>query len=179
MARWGTWIVLLVGLTLPALAADTEDLNSKVLKYARSKIGKQCGDGECTGLAIEALKAAGARGFRAFPDSPGNGDYVWGELVYTLEVKNGRLADQLEKGQKVKPGDIAQFRDTQFSGVNAIGPYATSTPHHTAVVLSAQGRTLTVLHQNHNGKRVVGQHRYNLADVKGGWVRIYRPVEKE
>jgi hypothetical protein len=179
MIRKVPLLVAVFGLAAAGLAADTEDLNPKVVKYAKSRVGKQCGDGECTGLAIEALKAAGARGFRAFPDSPGKEDFVWGELVYTLEIKNGRVSEQLDRGQKVKPGDIAQFRDCQFAGVNAIGPYATSAPHHTAVVLSAQGRSLTVLHQNHNGKRVVGQHRYNLADLKSGWVRIYRPVAAE
>jgi hypothetical protein len=179
MNRRAGVIAVAFGLAASGLAADTEDLNPKVVKYAKSKVGKQCGDGECTGLAIEALKAAGAKGFRAFPDSPANGDYVWGEIVYTLEIKNGQVNEQLEKGQKVKPGDIAQFRDCQFVGRNAIGPYATSAPHHTAVVLSTQGRTLTILHQNHNGRRVVGQSRYNLADLKAGWVRIYRPVAAE
>ncbi len=151
-----------------------------MVKFCKAKLCKTVGDGECTGLVTEALVAAGAKTSRDFKDSPNEGDYVWGEPVYRLEVKAGQRTEEAAKGRKVRPGDVVQFRDAKFAGRTAGGFYTTSSPHHTAVVVGVQngGRTLVVLHQNSNGKRVVTQQAYHLADLKEGWVRVYRPVEK-
>lgn len=180
MARRTAFLALVLGLVAPAWAAEPEPINDRVVKFCKAKLGKAVGDGECGSLVTEALTAAGARTSRDYKDHPNDGDYVWGEQVYLLEVKAGKRTEEAAKGQKVRPGDVVQFRDAKFSGRNAGGFYLTSSPHHTAVVAAVQnnGRTLAVLHQNANGKKVVTQQAYHLADLKEGWVRVYRPVEK-
>ena len=115
-----------------------------MLRFCREQVGKQVGNGQCAILIVEALRAAGAE--TRFKDTPGSGDYVWGEFVCKLEVKNG--AQTLEVGDAgrskdkrrrtdVRPGDIIQFRDAEFQG-SEIRPegrytYRASRPHHTAV----------------------------------------------
>src|SRR5262249_17933692 len=153
-----------------------DSINDKIVKYCKAKAGKQVGDGECAALVSAALIEAGAKTSRDFKDSPSDGDYVWGDQVYSLEIKDGKRNEDVAKGQKVKPGDIVQFRDTKFAGRNAIGPYVTVAPHHSAVVVQVlnNGRTLVVLHQNSNYKKVVTQQAYSLGDLREGWVRVYR-----
>ena len=60
-----------------------------MLKFCESKEGKRVGGGECSHLANEALRVAdaeftqvGADGKRV-PDSPSDGDYVWGKPLKT------------------------------------------------------------------------------------------------
>jgi hypothetical protein len=181
VARRTAFFALVLAVVAPVWAAEPESVNDKVVKFCKAKLGKEVGNGECTGLVEAALAAAGAQTSRDFKDSPNDGDYVWGEQVYLLAVKDGKRTEEAAKGQKVKPGDVVQFRDAKFAGRLAAGAfYTTTSPHHTAVVVGVQngGRTLVVLHQNVNGKKAVSQQSYNLADLREGWVRAYRPVEK-
>jgi hypothetical protein len=166
---WSVFACSLLVLVGPARAGS---LNQKVLDFSRENIGKQVGDGECFTFAAAALKAAGAK--LDFKHHPGPGDAVWGDRVYTLEVKNGALVENKAKGQRVQPGDIIQFRDTTFAGAD----YSLSAVQHSAVVsaVGADGKELTVLHQNWNDKRTVQQTVFRLKDLKKGWVRIYRPL---
>jgi len=155
-------------------------LNEAVLAYSKANLNKQVGDGECAALANAALKEAGAKPHREFPDSPNEGDYVWGELVFGYEVKNGKPAVE-GSPTKVRPGDIVQYRDAKFVGRRpGGGTYSASAPHHTAVVgaVSADGKVIGLLQQNTNGKRFVTEATQVLTDLQSGWLKVYRPVAK-
>ena len=156
-------------------------LNEKVATAARSHIGKEVGDGECTSLATAALEAAGAKGVHSFQDKPKPGDYVWGELVFTRQIKDGKPVDDLAAGMKLKPGDIVQLWDAKFSGkLPNGGTYTAVASHHTAVItaVSKDGLVWRVLQQNNNGNKTVAEGVYNLKDLQSGWIRAYQPVAK-
>ena len=172
-------------------SAPETELNERVVRFCREKVGKQVGNGQCAMLIVEALRAAGAE--TRFKDSPGSGDYVWGAFVCKLEVKNG--VQSLEVGEAgrardkhrrtdVRAGDILQFRDAEFQGTE-IRPegrytYRASRPHHTAVIshVSEDGASCKVLEQNYNGKLTVVESTIRLPDLTHGWLRVYRPLPK-
>ena len=173
------------------MAAQGTELNERVVRFCRERIGKQVGNGQCATLIVEALRAAGAE--TRFKDTPGSGDYVWGAFVCKLERING--AQSLEVGDAgrskdkrrrtdVRPGDIIQFRDAEFQGTE-IRPegrytYRTSRPHHTAVIshVSEDGASCKLLEQNYNNKITVVESTLRLPELTHGWLRVYRPVAK-
>jgi hypothetical protein len=162
---------------LASAQKDKEEFNSKVIAFARKNIGKQVGDGECAALAVEGLKEAGAKPNRDYKDSPNEGDYVWGELVYGLQITASLRTESTPIGTTVKAGDIIQFRDAKFAGRQGGGTYTSEAPHHTAVVVSVGKdlKSLEVLQQNVNGKKTVAAATIKLGDLQSGWVKIYRP----
>jgi hypothetical protein len=167
--------VLALTLAAPAPAEPPiPALNEKVAEFARTQLGKKVGDGECTALALAALRHAGAQ---RFPLSRRHGDFVWGRLV-------DHPSDAL-------PGDILQFRNAVFQGKRWVTKRRWVTwhheyPHHTAIVASVgeRGKVLTILHQNtgapgtdEDRKRLVQEGTIRMDSLQeGGWVRIYRPV---
>jgi hypothetical protein len=155
-------------------------LNAKVVAFAKKNVGKQVGDGECSALAVEALKSVGAKPFGSWKDSPGEGDYVWGSLVYGFGIKDGIRSEDVAIGTTIQPGDIVQYRDAEFQGKSPNGgTYKASAPHHTSVVLAVKnnGKSLVVLEQNTNGRKTVGEGTIHLSDLQSGWVKVYRPVK--
>jgi hypothetical protein len=159
---------------------EKNPINEKVVEFAKTSLGQQVGNGECWTLANEALKAAGGKSSPAYTDRPNKGDYVWGELVYAVEVKDGK-ATETGSAAKIRPGDVVQFRGTKFAGRRpGGGTYTMSFGHHTAVVqtVSADGKVVGVLHQNYAGKKTVTETTLTLNDIQGGWLRFYRPLPK-
>jgi hypothetical protein len=163
-----------VAIVLSVLAQEKSTLNDKVVEYARDHMGEKVGDGQCTSLAVEALRYAGAKVDPFRPD----GDFVWGR--------------QLDSPKEAKPGDILQFRDAVFKGRHRLpggGIRLTKQTysHHTAVVseVKSGGKVLVILHQNIDSqgkgyKQTVLQGTINLTELqKGGWVRAYRPEARE
>ena len=164
--------VLLLTAAEPAPALPV--LNEKVLAFARAKLGTSVGDGQCTSLAIAALRDAGAR---AYPMAEGDGDFVWGEPI--------------ESFKEALPGDILQFRNAVLKGNKPLSRGRRTTwhfefPHHTAIVSSVSpGKTrITILHQN---VTTAGQDKKDAKLVqetplpidslqKGGSIHIFRPV---
>lgn len=159
----------------PAEPPTLPILNQKVAEFAESQRGKKVGDGSCVTLAVEALRSANAKRFRL---NRADGDYVWGRRVDDFK-------DAL-------PGDILQFRDAEFKGKKYLTrrrwiSWHESYPHHTAIVSGAGegGKVLTILHQNvgpkgadDDQKQIVQQGTLRIDSLqKGGWVRIYRPIE--
>jgi hypothetical protein len=153
-------ILLLVAL----ICGSDGSLNDKVVEFARSKLGQQVGNGQCTALAAEALRHSGGsrRGAR---------QGVWG--------------DELESLQDAKPGDILQFEDVVFVGRRRQddGSILTQTrklPHHTAIIAQVRKRgtkpILVILHQNVNNSRIVQEWTIDVAEQKSGSVKGYRPV---
>jgi hypothetical protein len=128
-------------------------------------------------LATHALAAAGAAGISH--DFPAPGDYVWGTLVTVVSAEAAGVKG-IPTLAGVRGGDIIQMRNFLLKGgTPAGGTYRMVANHHTAVVEAADPArgTLTVLHQNWGGGPV-RRDILNLGDLKGGWLRIYRPVAK-
>ena len=123
---------------------SNNELNQKVFKWARSKLGQKIGIGECWDLAQGALKHAGAK---ASTPSGRDEDYVWGAPV---------------RVQMVVPGDILQFRNhlvtktvhTDITFDDGSGSEDTTIdplgrPHHTAIVAENKGAFgLVIFEQN-------------------------------
>jgi hypothetical protein len=173
-------ITALAGVVAQVPAQETP--NDKVVKFCKDRLGEKVGAGECSDLADEALKQAGARPRTKFKDFPNEGDYVWGTLVYTLETKGNSRKETKVAKIGIQPGDVIQLRDATFKGKNLRGfeIYEANCPHHTAVVVAVdkESKVLTALEQNYNGKSMVLENPYRLTDLKTGWVRVYRPVSE-
>ena len=170
--------IFVLGLWAATAAGREPSLGEKIVDYCKSHKGQQVDRGECYDLAHQALRSAGAK--TGGKDSPGEGDYTWGDLILVLEsAKTSPKATQGKLGD-VRPGDILQFRDAKFEGPlrGRNGRYATIMDHHTAVVsgVERQGKVVKIYQQNHNGKRVVLHDTLYTDDLKQGWMRVYRPV---
>lgn len=174
-------LILAAGwLLTPARGAD-EEINSKIVQFCKDNLGKQVGRGECSDVAVQALKDAGAKPQTAFKDSPNQDDYVWGELVYLYGKNPGAKDDREGMLKDVQPGDIIQLRDAMFAGKAANGGmYTQQSPHHTSIVAEVKDKTkqVVVYEQNSNNVRIVMKNTYRLNDLRQGWIRIYRPVAR-
>ena len=152
-------------------ADGAKTVAQKVLEFARSKIDSQVGDGECSDLAIEALKSAGGK--IPFRTSTAQ-ELIWGTLV--KDPKSGQ------------PGDLIQFRNAKFEVVHqrktASAIYtqrvATISPDHTAVISGNLGNgKLSLLDQNVNGRKTVKERELDLTTQIGGSIKVYRPQPKK
>jgi hypothetical protein len=154
--------------------AAAAELAKKIVSFCKENLGKMVGDGECGTLAVEAAKAAGARPFHEYKENPGAQDFVWGELVFLLEVKDGKRTRTPADG-KAKAGDVIQYRDAMFRSSRGIYVF----PHHTAVVAEVKSNgDLIVYEQNMQGKKEVTQGTLRPGELSAGWIRVYRPVKK-
>jgi hypothetical protein len=152
-------------LILAALICTSDgSLNDKVVEFARSKLGRQVGNGQCNTLAVEALRHSGGsrRGAR---------DSVWGDELTSLEG--------------AKAGDILQFEDVEFFSREvrddgAVFTQSRRLPHHTAIIAKVKKQgpkpVLVILHQNVDNKPIVQEWTIDMADKKSGTVKGYRPV---
>lgn len=175
--------VIFVICSTVALASQKTELpvaNERVVEFSRKSVGKEIGDGQCTGLAQEALGEADAKSYRDFAAGrrDDNANLVWGEPAYSLDVNDGKLQQEQLLNPPVLPGDIVQLRDVLFEGRLNGRPYRMFTDQHTAVVntVSKDGSRWGVIQQNYNGKKTVTKGTYNLRDLKKGSVRVFRPV---
>jgi hypothetical protein len=107
--------------------ANTPPLNRAVVDWIADRLGQSVGKGGCGHLVEEAFKALGVK------PQAGRNPY-WGTPVPLTSP--------------IFPGDIVQYeeharypnRDDYFA------------EHHTAVILSVAGNTVTVLHQNYGNE---------------------------
>jgi hypothetical protein len=154
--------------------AASADLGEKVVKFCKDNVGQTVGDGECGTLAAKALDAAGATPFHKFKEDPAPGDFVWGELVFVVEIKDGkRKRDPADA--KAQPGDVIQYRDAMFrTGSGGIF----IAPHHTAVVGEVKSNGDLIVYQQNVGKREVTKATLRPNELAGGWLRGYRPTTK-
>lgn len=132
-------------------------LNQRVVDFAKSKMGKKVGAGECWDLAAEALNTAGARW---------DGLYGFGELV------DWRTAE-------VHPGDIVQFENVDIERREGATVRRERYGHHTAVIMDVRDKgDYVIAHQNMQGiGRKVGLGDLVMGHVRGGKLLFYRPVE--
>jgi hypothetical protein len=147
-------------------APDSVALEAKVIAFCKSHMGEKVGNGQCAGLAFQALKAAGARP-RGGADSPEKGDYVWGREI--LLVESGPNGVKMTGDWKeVRPGDIVQYHDTKFVTAHFA--------HHTSIVREMSEKSLKVYQQHVNGTEIVGEGAVRLDKLSQGWLRFYRPL---
>jgi hypothetical protein len=153
-------------------AEEPTALNDKIVEFARSKLGQRVGDGECTALALEALRYAGA--------TPRGSGRRWGEELPSI--------------RDARPGDILQFENAVFvrRRLRSDGALVTlefTYPHHTAIVSGVRKRgkgvLLAILHQNagvaggdDEDLKVVQQWTINPTEMKSGTLKAYRPVAR-
>jgi hypothetical protein len=158
----------------------TPTTNGKIVQFCKDHLGKKVGGGECTHLAEAALRHAGAKPRTAFKDCPNRGAYVWGKLVYALEIKEDSQKEMKVPRMSIQPGDLIQLRDARFKGSNLLGHrYEMTYPHHTSIVSALrENNVIAVLEQNVNGERQVMESTYHLTHLKTGWLRVYRPVSE-
>jgi hypothetical protein len=136
-----------------ANATKGSPLEERMVAYAAGKLGQTVGDGECTSLVDAALRAGGFR--------PGK-NYVWGFGV--------------GPNTAIRKGHVIQFWSTVFKSGNST--WQTAIPgQHTAIVESASGKRVTLLHQN-DGARVVSRRVLDLATLSQGKYVVYRPVPR-
>lgn len=180
-------LVVCLGLSLLAASTSAQEgeakpskTNLKIEKFARDRLGKKVGDGECTSLAIAALKSVRAKTTYDYGISGLDKDYKWGRL----------LKDPAE----ALPGDIVQFRDvvtvtktvTKTAEGTTTRTMTRNYPHHTAIVAKNLGKgQFQLLEQNageagatEEEKRKVQQNGFDLAGKSEGKVWVYRPVKK-
>lgn len=151
-----------------------QTLNSKVATFLAGKVGVRVGGGECAHAASEALRSSGAEFTNTDlgADSPAAGDYVWGTLVKSISIVNGKWTDS-KPTTKLLAGDIIQYRNTKF-----VYPTSTATAsQHTSVVatVNTAGSATFVYQQNFNGIRTVRKDSIDLTKLVSGYLRIYRP----
>jgi hypothetical protein len=157
------WRIVCVALLLlwaaPNTAAKSEcqPLNTQILSYAKSKIGKKVGRGECWDLAQAALDHHGAS--------------------WKRPLAFGR---NLGSDESPIPGDIIQFKNAvvKWKRGNAWGTMTLGYPDHTAIIYKANGTEIELIHQNSNGvRKVTAGTALNLKEIVSGSYRIYRPVK--
>ena len=159
----------------PALIARAEyspisgsALNTQVVSYLESHVGQRVGGGECAHLAVEALRASGAK--FAWLRS-GTTDYAWGQRLTTVVGTAG--GGVYRAAAWFQPGDVIQFTRARFRDGTWAG-------HHTAVVAAVDGagRVTAVYQQNFNGVRAVTRQPLDLSQLTGGYVKVYRPLAR-
>jgi hypothetical protein len=178
--RWMVATILVLGLWGKPSPGQEGLLGGKVVEFCKTHRGQQVGSGECSALAYAALQSAGAK--TRGKDHPRPGDYTWGRLVVVLEHDPTGPRVTWGKLRNIRAGDIIQFRDTKWEGPGRAGRgrYGMSFGHHTAVIARPErgGDRLRIYQQNYNGKRFVMEGTLYPADLKEGWIRVYRPVPR-
>jgi hypothetical protein len=155
--------------------ATLAPLNQAIVKFASDSRGRQVGNGECAILAYEAMKSANAAKMGA--DFPADGDYVWGELIAIYKGSEKGPDVEVIK-DKVRPGDIVQYRDAFFETRTETMVRRMTASHHTAIVSWAggDGSLWKVMEQKVNDNLKVGENVLPLAGLKSGWLRVYRAL---
>jgi hypothetical protein len=152
-----------------ALSLTGQTVNDRIVSYLASHLGQRVGGGECAHLAVEALRASGARfGWLTSTTL----DYAWGTLL-TRVTGYATGAVYGVPTATFRPGDVIQYTNAHFRD----GTWAT---HHTAIVaaVDGNGRVTAVYQQNFNGVRGVTQQSLDLSQLVSGYVKVYRPLAR-
>jgi hypothetical protein len=152
-------------------------LNAAVLAFAESHLGLQVGNGQCTELAIEALRSAGARGLVGTVGPMSN--YVWGQLAAEAMGGGGGGQAVLGSFDNMQPGDVIQFSHASFVLNTPTYWSDQEFPHHTAIIEANLGNgRFEILQQNVNGNMTVQRGVIDFSQMTSGVVWVYQPVAK-
>jgi hypothetical protein len=163
-------LFVIAACTASVAAEDIEYLNEQTLAFALEHMGQKIGRGECWDLAAQPLNALGAAW---------DGHFGFGKKIGT----GGSSGLKLEQDATPMPGDIIHFikvkaswTKTHPNGSRAWGSETLGMPDHVAFLKEFDGKTtLTLLHQNVNGKRYMVETTLDIANIKSGTYYIYRP----
>ena len=110
------WVTAVVVPDLAATppAVPIPALNQKVLEFARERIGEKVADGQCTSLAVEALRYAGAKRY-PFDSS---GDFVWGRPVASFQ--EGCPATSSSSAMPCSRANTGSRNGVGFRGITSI-----------------------------------------------------------
>jgi hypothetical protein len=141
-------------------------IGDQVVSYVQAHLGQRVGGGECAHLAVEALRASGAK--FAWPTSATT-DYAWGTKLTTIWGKASGAVYGVPSA-RFQPGDVIQFTNARFRD----GTWAS---HHTAIVaaVDSNGHVTAIYQQNFNGNRAVTKNGLDLSQLASGYVKVYRP----
>lgn len=165
--------------TKEMLIRGNEIFGEHVASWCEVKIGQQVGNGECWTLAHDSLQKG--CGKHAFISS----GLIHGALLYTVKA-NGEKPEVILPNvtDDIKRGDILQFKSCFFKYPTMTMTYGA--PDHTAIVLDVQEgsqggllKNLKIIQQNMGGVKTVGEAEIDLGKLKGGDIKIFRPVEKD
>jgi len=135
---------------------EIPELNSKILEYVDSQMGKKVDRGECWDLMKQALDHAGAEW--KFPNK-------WGEKF-----------DPYKKS--TLPGDCIQYSNAVFKYRQGNVEYTSKAPKHSAIIYKVLSATKFVIaQQNANGVRKVKLGELDISTLKKGKLEFYRPLE--
>lgn len=147
-----------------SIKSNLPDLNSKIITYVDSVMGKKVDRGECWDLAAGALAYSGA--------------YFDRSSVKTVTIYGRKLNP---KKEEVLPGDLIQFENVEMKWTVGNTTYSSAMGQHTAIVYKINDTgDFEIAHQNTSdwGKKV-GVSNFNLNHVTKGKVMIYRPIDKK
>ena len=135
---------------------NTPELNQKIIRYVKSKIGQKVDRGECWDLAAKSLDLI---------DAKWDGMYKYGREVFYLT-------------DCIFPGDIIQFEGVKIKYQKGEGTYTEIMQHHTAIIYEVYGTgDFRIAHQNTGfSGRKVGLSSLNLRNIIKGRFMIYRPI---
>ncbi|WP_258542876.1 CHAP domain-containing protein [Parvicella tangerina] len=145
-------LLIVLSLFVGSISYGQEKANG-VVEYAVDHLGKKIDRGECWDLVAFALDDVEAEW-----QSP----FDFGEKINY-------------KTTALQPGDIISFDGVKFESDNG---YVTFPMHYAIVYKVTDKDHLTILHQNHNQKKVVQTLDLNLADLKKGKIQFYRVREE-
>lgn len=155
-------LILFLFITPISFSQDCDsipEINKKIVKLAKKKIGKKVDRGECWDLAKYVLDET---------------DATWDEF----EVYGERIN---WKKECIKPGDIIQFEKIKLEWDDGNITYNEEMKHHTAIVQKVISEDLIlILHQNTvEFGRKVGSSKLRIDAIKKGKLYIYRPVASD
>ncbi|MDP3556923.1 MAG: hypothetical protein Q8T03_06075 [Bacteroidota bacterium] len=131
-------------------------LNKNIVAFAKSKIGKKVGKGECWDFAAEALNYTGATW---------DGNYKFGKEVNF-------------KKDCVFPGDIIQFEGVSLKYEIDKKKYMENLSHHTAIIFEVKSKEEFILADQNTGRsgRKVGLSPFDVKTITKGKFKIFRPT---
>ena len=143
--------LLLFGLIIIFNALSQEKAKA-VVDYAVDNMGKKIDRGECWDLIAFALDNA-------------NADW---QMPFDFGDKIDYQKDD------ILPGDIISFDGVKFESENG---YMTFPMHYAIVHKVIDKDHITIIHQNHNNKKVVQTLDLTLSDLKKGKMQFFRVRE--
>jgi hypothetical protein len=150
--------------------------SERIAAWCEAKKGQKVGDGECWTLANNALVAI-AEECRAKNQEPciGSQSYVHGYLIYTFIPPKPSNPPGGVLAAGVARGDILQFLRAHLKRKDGMGESFAGAPDHTAVITHVEpDGVLRTLEQNIDGVKIVKEGRYDLSEMVGGEVRVFR-----
>jgi hypothetical protein len=132
------------------MAPTTQQIQKKVVEFAKQKIGQKVGTGECFDLADKALTKAGGKTASDYGKVTLTANYVWGDPVATalaqpgdiLQFKSYKLKIETTTKTKATYGKEFEF---EYGGSNT---ETLTRPHHTAIVTKGGIKKVEILEQN-------------------------------